>query len=657
MTARVDAGWRGRHAAKVETAEQAVRRIRHGSRVFIGSGAGEPQSLVNALAARQNLMDTEVVHIMTLGVAPYAEPRFDQRFRHNAFFIGANTREAVNEGRADYTPVFLSEIPRLFRDGRIVIDVALIQVSEPDEHGYCSYGVATDIVKSAAESAKVVIAEVNSQAPRALGDCFIHVRDIAALVPCDDPVLEAPQGADSELALAIGRHIADLVEDGATLQLGIGQIPDAVLRYLGDRRDLGVHTEMFSDGVLPLIESGVITNARKTLHRGKMVASFVLGSRVLYDFIDDNPMVEFHPTEYTNDPFIIAQNERMTSINSAIEVDLTGQVCADSLGQLFYSGIGGQVDFVRGAARSKGGKPIIALPSTAEDGTISRIVPTLKPGAGVVTSRGDVHFVVTEYGVAYLHGKTIRERATALIQIAHPRFRPWLLAEAKARHMVYADQVESAFAMAVYPDRHERRIELDDGRSALMRPIRLTDEPALRELFYALSEDTVYRRFFQLLPTMPHQRLQEWLAVDYVHELAMVVTMGLEGDEAIVALGRYDLDKRTNLAEVAFVVRDDLQGMGLGTQLLAALVEIARESGIAGFTASVLAENAAMLRVFHRVAPALESRLVEGTYEITMRFDAGAIKPPSPNTQEGGRLGAPVAPAVGASQAGSAAPD
>ena len=466
-----DTEWQTRYAAKVETATHAVRRIRHGSRVFIGSGAGEPQSLVRALAARENLDDAEIVHIMTLGVAPYAEPRFDQRFRHNAFFIGANTRAAVAEGRADYTPIFLSEVPALFRTGRTVIDVALIQVSEPDDHGYCSYGVSTDIVKSAAESAQVVIAEVNSQAPRALGDCFIHVRDIDVLVASDEPILEAPQGEESELALQIGRHIADLVEDGATLQLGIGQIPDAVLRYLGDRRDLGIHTEMFSDGVLPLIDAGVITNNHKTLHRGKMVASFVLGSKALYDFVDDNPIVEFHPTEYTNDPFIIAQNERMISINSAIEVDLTGQVCADSLGQLFYSGIGGQVDFIRGAARSKGGKPIIALPSTAEDGTISRIVPILKPGAGVVTSRGDVHYIVTEYGVAYLHGKTMRERALALVSIAHPKFRPWLLAEAKARHLVYADQIEPEFSTPIYPERLERWVKLKDGTDVFIRPV------------------------------------------------------------------------------------------------------------------------------------------------------------------------------------------
>ncbi len=620
MTTPHKADWQQRYADKVETPVQAVRRIRHGSRVFIGSGAGEPQSLVRALAARENLDDAEIVHIMTLGVAPYAEPRFDGRFRHNAFFIGTNTRAAVAEGRADYTAIFLSEIPALFRTGRTIIDVALIQVSEPDDHGYCSYGVSTDIVKSAAESAKVVIAEVNSQAPRALGDCFIHVRDLAALVASDEPILEAPQGEESQLALQIGRHIADLVEDGATLQLGIGQIPDAVLRHLGDHHDLGIHTEMFSDGVLPLIDAGVVTNARKTLHRGKMVASFVLGSKALYDFIDDNPIVEFHPTEYTNDPFVIAQNEKMTSINSAIEVDLTGQVCADSLGELFYSGIGGQVDFTRGAARSKGGKPIIALPSMAEDGTISRIVPILKPGAGVVTSRGDVHYIVTEYGVAYLHGKTMRERALALISIAHPRFRPWLLAEAKARHLVYADQLEPEFSMPVYPDRLERWVKLKDGSSVFIRPIRMTDEPSLREMFYGLSEETVYHRFFQTLRTMPHTRLQEFLRTDYEHQMVLVVTPDKGEDQPIVAVARYDLDRRTNLAEVAFVVRDDWQGRGIGTNLMAAITEAAMEQGIGGFTASVLADNVGMLRVLHRASPALESRLVAGTYELTIRF-------------------------------------
>jgi len=621
MSDKSTVDWRERYADKIETAEQALRRIHHGHRVFVGSGAGEPQCLVKALAARENLDDTEIVHIMTLGVAPYTEPKFDQRFRHNAFFIGANVREAVCQGRADYTPIFLSEIPRLFRAGRIVNDVALIQVCEPDEHGYCSYGVSTDIVKSAAESARCVIAEVNSNTPRALGDCFINVRDIDALVPCDTPILEAPQGAPDELSRRIAKHIADLIEDGSTLQLGIGTIPDAVLHFLHDRRDLGVHTEMFSDGVIALVEKGVITNKRKTFHRGKMIASFVLGSRKLYDFIDNNPMIAFYPTEYTNDPFNVAKNDKMISINSAIELDLTGQICADSLGEMFYSGIGGQVDFVRGASRSHGGKAIIALPSTAKDESISRIVPTLKPGAGVVTSRGDVQYVVTEHGVAYLHGKTIRERALSLIQIAHPKFRPWLLSEAKQRHLVYADQIELPVSTPVYPEELERWLELRDETRAFVRPLRLTDEARLREMFYHLSETAVYHRFFRALRSMPHGRLQEFMRVDYENDMILVVTEGKGDHDAMVALGRYNLNHQSNLAEVAFLVRDDWQNKGLGTQLFATLIEVARLKGIRGFVAEVLADNHAMLRVFHNSALSVESKFEEGVYFLTMIFD------------------------------------
>lgn len=619
MAAR-DVNWKERYKDKITTAEEAVKDVHHGHRVFIGSGAGEPQSLVEALAARRDVDDTEIVHIMTLGIAPYADPKLDQRFRHNAFFIGANVRDAVLEGRADYTPIFLSEIPRLFRSGRIVIDLALIQVSPPDEHGYCSYGVSTDIVKSAAESAKRVVAEVNSNTPRVLGDCFIHVKDIHRLVPSDDPILEAPQGAPDKLSKDIARHIADLVEDGATLQLGIGTIPDAVLHFLTHHKDLGIHTEMFSDGVIPLIEKGVITNNRKTLHRGKIIASFVLGSRKLYDFIDNNPMVEFHPTEYTNDPFIIAQNDRMVSINSALEIDLTGQVCADSLGKMFYSGIGGQVDFVRGCSRAKGGRAIIALPSTAAGDTVSRIVPTLKEGAGVVTSRGDVHYVVTEHGVAYLHGRTIRERALALIEIAHPKFRPWLMAEAKARHMVYMDQVELPFRAAEYPQELEQWIELRNGKKVWLRPLRLTDENRLRTMFYTLSEESVYHRFFQALRSMPHERLQPLLKVDYEADMAIVATIDKTEESPIVGVGRYVLEPKTNMAEVAFLVADDYQRLGLGPAMLEILTEVAKMNGIGGFTADVLADNQAMLKVFHRTFRRIESTLDTDVYSLSIDF-------------------------------------
>ncbi len=618
--------WQQRYRDKVRTAQQAVECVRHGQRVYIGSGAGVPQSLVEALVNRDGLEDTELMHIMTLGVAPYAAPQLCDRYRHNAFFIGPNVREAVQQGRADYTPIFLSELPQLFRGGRLVIDVAMVQVSTPDQHGYCSLGVSTDVGKAAAESAKLVVAEVNSNAPRALGDCFLHVRDIDALVPCDRPLLEAPQGTPDELAGKIARHVADLVEDGATLQLGIGTIPDALLHFLHDRRDLGVHTEMFSDGLIPLIEKGVVTNARKTLHRGKIVAGFVLGSRRLYEFIDNNPLIEFHPTEYVNDPFIIAQNDRMVSINSALEVDLTGQVCADSLGELFYSGIGGQVDFTRGAARSRGGKPIIALAATAQDSSISRIVPTLKPGAGVVTSRGDVHYVVTEYGAAYLHGKTMRERALALIQIAHPKFRPWLLAEAKARRIVYPQHVELPVSVPVYPSELERWIELREGGRAFVRPVRLSDEPKIRDLFFSLSEESIHQRFFHALRSLPHESLQEYLCIDYAADMVLIAAPGKADEDAIIAVGHYQLDRRTNLAEVAFIVREQWQGRGLATALLKALIETARSHGIRGFTAEVLADNHAMLGVFHDSGLSIESQLSDGTVRLTMLFNGGSAR-------------------------------
>jgi acyl-CoA hydrolase len=613
--------WQGPFADKITTAEHAVEVVRPGQRVFVGSGAGEPQTLVEALSAREDITDTEIVHILTLGVATYAKSQFGSRFRHNAYFIGPNVREAVNEGRADYTPIFLSEIPRLFRSGRVVIDVAMIEVSPPDRQGNFSYGVSTDIVKSATESARFVIAEVNSQMPRSLGDCFVHADQIDLMVPSDRPILEAIQGEPDELSRRIARHIANLVVDGATLQLGIGTIPDAVLYYLTDFKDLGVHTEMFSDGIIPLVEKGIINNSKKTLHRGKMVASFVMGSRKLYEFIDNNPSIEFHPTEYTNDPFVVAQNDKMISINAAIEVDLTGQVCADSLGTMFYSGIGGQVDFTRGAARSKGGRPIIALPSTVEDGTVSRIVPTLKPGAGVVTSRGDVHYVVTEYGSAYLHGKSVRERATALIGIAHPKFRPWLMADAKARHLVYADQVELPIRPSTYPEQMERWIEPSEGARVFLRPLKLSDEAHLRDLFYQLSPESVHYRFFQMIKSMPHKRLQDFLRIDYEGDMALVVfTSATEEDAELIAVAHYLRDAQSNFADAAFLVRDDWQGRGVGTELMAAMVEAARMQGIGGFTADVLADNRGMLRVFHKCGYPVQSRLEGNVYELKIPF-------------------------------------
>ncbi len=400
-----------------------------GHRVYIHPGCATPEPLVKALARRApELTDVEVVHLLTFGEADYIRPDMESHFRHVAFFIGANVREAVNAGRADFVPIFLSEIERLFWSGTMPLDVALIQVSPPDAHGFCSLGVGVDTTLTAAKCARLVVAEVNEQMPRTLGDSFLRVQDIDYMVRTNRPLLELPRYPITGLHRAIGRNIAGLIEDGSTLQMGIGGIPDAVLLYLQDKNDLGIHTEMFSDGIMELVKAGVVTCERKTLHPHKIIASFVLGSRALFDFIHNNPLIEFHPVYYTNDPFVIAQNEKMVAINSALQVDLTGQVCSDSIGRSFYSGFGGQTDFIRGAARSKGGKPIIALPSTAKDGTVSRIVPMLDSGAGVVDTRADVHYVVTEYGIAHLFGKSVRERARELIRIAHPRFRDELTA-------------------------------------------------------------------------------------------------------------------------------------------------------------------------------------------------------------------------------------
>jgi 4-hydroxybutyrate CoA-transferase len=421
--------WIDDYKRKLRSSEEAVRVIKSGQRVYVHPGAATPQNLLNTMCQRYlELTDVEIIHILTLGLSPYSTTQMEGHFRHNALFIGPNVRQAVNEGRADFTPIFLSEIPSLFYRNILPIDVALINVSPPDRYGFCSFGVGIDTTKAATEKANIIIAQINPQQPRALGNSFIHIDKIDYCVEVDEDLKELKHGLGSvsaderEVYKQIGMNIADLIENGSTLQLGIGNIPDAVLHYLDNKKDLGIHTEMFSDGVIKLVEKGILTNEKKTLHKGKIIAGFVLGSKKLFNFIDENPLIEFHPSDYTNDPFIISQNEKMVAINSAIEVDLTGQVCADSIGTKFYSGFGGQLDFIRGASRSKGGKPIIALPSTAKMGSYSRIVPSLARGAGVTTSRGDVHFVVTEYGVADLYGKSIRQRAKELIRIAHPKF-------------------------------------------------------------------------------------------------------------------------------------------------------------------------------------------------------------------------------------------
>ena len=429
--------WVDEYKKKLVSAEEAVSDIKSGQRVYISGNAATPYTLVKSLSAKKaELKDVELVHVLLLGDDPFSQPEMEGHFRHNSLFVGPADRKAINEGRADYVPIFLHQIPNLFYSGQMPLDAALLHLSSPDEHGFMSYGVEVLCSKAAAETAKMVIAQVNDHMPRVLGDSFIHISRIDKIVEVSEPLPELQKKPFIEVEKKIGKFIAALIDDGSTLQLGIGGIPDAVLAALKGRQDLGIHTEMVSDGVMEAIESGVITGAKKTAHPYKVILTFLLGSKKLYDFADNNPAFEAHPTDYTNHPFIVSQNDNMVAINSAIEVDITGQVCSDSIGKFIYSGFGGQVDFIRGAAHSKGGKPIIALPSTAQKGKSSRIVPFLKKGAGVVTTRADVMFVVTEYGVAYLHGKNLNERTRALINIAHPKFRDELTKEAKARNLI-----------------------------------------------------------------------------------------------------------------------------------------------------------------------------------------------------------------------------
>ena len=426
--------WNTIFESRIVTPEQGARIIKSGMRIFLTGNCSVPQKVLGALVDyAPELQNVEICQALTIGSADYVGPSMVGHLRVNTMFISSNIRKAVQDGRADFTPVLLSEFPLLFKNGYLPIDVALIHVSPPDEHGFCSLGIEVGLTKSAAESAKIIVAEVNQKMPRTLGDLFIHVSRLNHVVPVDYPLPElSVEEGKSEVIELIAGHIAELIPNGATMQMGIGAIPDAVLKFLFHKKDLGIHTELFSDGVIDLVEAGVLTNARKTLHQGKIIAGFIIGSSRLYDWVDDNPIIKLHPTEYVNDPFVISQNERMVAVNSAIEVDLTGQICADSIGPKLYSGVGGQLDFIYGASRSKGGVPIIALPSTAKN--ISRIVSTLKPGAGVVTTRNHVRYVVTEYGVADLYGKTIRQRAKALINIAHPDFREQLNREASELH-------------------------------------------------------------------------------------------------------------------------------------------------------------------------------------------------------------------------------
>lgn len=610
---------------KFLSVDQIFQKIHLGDRIFISTACGEPQYLVNSMIKYvennpKALLDSEVMHVWTLGLAPYADEKYKRNFRYNSFFIGNNAREAINKGLADYSPIFLSQIPDLFRKGMVSLDVALIQTSLPDEHGFVSLGVSVDIVKAATEISRMVVAQINKNMPRVHGDGFIHISELDYIVHYDEPLLEYQDEPDTEVAKQIGKYVAKLVEDGDTIQVGYGSIPNAVLASLVNKKNLGIHTELISDGLVELMKKGVVNNSQKTINRGKTIATFCMGNKNTYEYINDNPAIEFRTVDITNNPLLIAQHKNMTAINSALEIDLTGQASAESIGHTFYSGIGGQADFMRGSVLAENGKTILTIPSTADNGKVSRIMPFLKEGAGVTLNRGDIYYVVTEYGIAYLHGKNIRERAMELIAIAHPKFRSELIKGAKERNLIYKDQAFIVGKGGEYPSDIETYRITKAGLKILLRPVKISDEPLLKEFFYSLSDSSMYKRFISTRKDMPHERLQDFVVIDYRKEMFLLATKQEYEHEMILGLGQYWIDKETHTADIAFVVLDNYHRQGIGEELLTYLTLLAKKQGLLGFTAEVLVENIPMQNLFNKAGFDIAKRINDNLYELKMLF-------------------------------------
>ena len=625
---RYDQDWQTRYADMTATPQEALAHLKSGQRVFIGTGCGAPQELIAAMTAKARAVsNVEIIQLVTKGDAPYANKKLSDSFTLNAFFISSNVRDVIQEGFGDYTPILLSDVPRLLDSGAMPLDLALIQVTPPDERGLVSLGISVDIVKSAIGNATLVIAEVNPNMPWTHGDTLVDVFDLDILVPVDKPILERNPDPPNEVAYTIAKSAAALIPNGATIELGIGRvpgygrIPQVVMQFLAERKDIGFHTEMISDAIIPLVESGAVTGAMKSIDRGKITASFCMGTKKLYDYIHDNPLFSFRPTEYINDPSVIGKHHRMVSVNMALEIDLTGQVCSDSVGGKFYSGVGGQIDFNRGAAKSERGRAIIVLPSVNKEKTRSLVVCALQPGSGVVINRASVHYVVTEHGVAYLHGKSIQERAMELISIAHPDFREQLFREAVAAKYIRPDLARFGDRFALpEADAMQATHLLDDGTQVDLRSIRPTDEPHMRDLMYNLSQETVYYRFMSRQQRFTTRQIQDFVYIDHSRDVAVVVTLPEVQGEQIIAVGTYYLNEKTNKAEVAFVVRDSWQGRGLGTFIFQHLITIAKRNGIDGFTAEVLRENERMQNVFNHSNCRVSSVLEEGVYSFDIAF-------------------------------------
>jgi len=608
---------------KIVEAKKAISQVKTGSRIFIGTGSGEPQHLIRTMVQNSELDDITIYQMLSQTLADYVDDEsFLRRFSLKLFFISLAMRKAAFEGKIDYIPAYLSQVPRLFYRRRIGLDVALVQVSPPDRFGNCSLGISVDITRAGTDNAQLVIAQVNPMMPRTSGDSFVHVDEIDYLVLHEEPlVVSLPTLTETEVARRIGRYVSQLVDNGATLHLGFGQLPYSILKYLDEKQNLGVHTHLISDGFLPLFEKKVITNKKKTFLPGRVVASLCMGSEKIYNYVNDNPMFYFRSSEFVNDPTVIAQNDNLVSISSALEVDLTGQVCSDSMGYQFYSGLGDQVDFLRGSTMSKGGFSIIVLPSTTQDGKKSRIVPHLSEGAGVATTRGDVNFVVTEYGIAELQGKSIYQRVVELAQIAHPKFREDLIEAAKERHYIFADQLPPQPEDLLFLDGYKNTMVMKNGQAIEFRPLLVSDELASRNFYYSLTQQSIYYRFFHTRKIFSHEDLQKHLAtLDYRKNMTMIGLVRNRGNMDVVATGSYGrVDENT--AEVAFVVREAYQGMRIASYLLESLEKIARENHYKAFSAYVLRENAAMIHVFKKRYPNLKTSREGGDIEIHMDFD------------------------------------
>ncbi len=615
--------WPDEYVAKRRTASEAIGMIRRGKRVFIGSSCGEPQALVRELAARSaGFADLEIVRILSLETVPLtmmADESSCQTLNPRTFYLGSAKPRALSRNKRFLTPINLSAVPRLFRTRQLPLHAALIQVSEPDDFGWLSLGVSVDVTMAAARSADLVIAQINPRMPRVMGRSFIHVQDVDLVVECEEDLLTVDSPPEAPSADLIARHAAKLIEDGSTLQISLGATPQALLAGLSDKNDLGVHTQFLSDGIMGLVAKGVITNRRKGVNEGKLVASGAIGSTDLYEFLNDNPGIEFHPSDVVNDPSVIARHNRMVAINMAMAVDLTGQVCVDALPYNNFSGVNGIMDFVRGASQSASGKNILMLFSTTMDGKSSRIVPSLGD-IPVVVPRGDVQYVVTEYGVVNLFGKSLQERAIALISIAHPDFRDELFHEAKERGLLGQERTLAESIRSVYPLKIEESREIG-GHRVLFRPARPTDERSIQEHFYNLDRRDVVRRFMHEKTAFFREDVAEVFQVDYMHDMAIVAVIGDPGFEQVIAVGGYFFEPATNLAEAAYSVDRDWQGLGVSGIIQRKLVETAREHGIKGFRAYTDPTNRAMIRLFKKLPYEVAASYEGDMVVLEARFD------------------------------------